>query len=220
MPRIPKTKRNYNKRKYTRKSKSKMILKKINAYNVHSYKRWASPVNFTAVYPLSAYSNSFSFTLSEIRGASELTALYDQYMITGVKVLFQMINNPDANTAPFQNTTNLANIFPKLFYVRDYDDLGVEAVNDLRERNNVKCRILRPNSQISFFIRPALRSQMYLDGTTSANSPTWKRWIDCSTSQVPHYGVKFAIDFGGYNTQSDYIVRVEKIFYVKFKNVR
>lgn len=189
-------------------------------YNVHSYKRMATPVTFTATYPTAAYNNSFSFSLSEVRGAGELTALYDQYMITGVKVTFQLINNPDANTAPFTNTTNLSNVFPKLFYVRDYDDTGVEATNDLRERNNVQVKVLRPNSLITVFLRPAVRNQLYLDGITAANSPLWKQWLDCSSSTVPHYGMKFSVDFAGFNTQSDYQVRVEKTFYLKFKNAR
>lgn len=191
-------------------------------YNVHSYRRMATPTLFDGSNPLTAYNNSFSFTLSEVRGAGELTALYDQYMITGVKVTFQLVNNPDANWSVNNAGTsnNGMNYYPKLFFVRDYDDTGVEATNDLRERNNVQVRVLRPNQQISFFIRPAVRNQLYLDGITAANSPIWKQWLDCSTSTVPHYGVKFSVDFLGFTTVTPMYIRVEKTYYLKFKNAR
>lgn len=190
-------------------------------YNVHAYKRMATPANFDASVSASALNNSFAFTLSDVRNSGELTALYDQYMITGVKVTFQLINNPDANNYMNSTTTlNAVNYYPKLFFVRDYDDIGIEATNDLRERNNVQVRVLRPNQVVSFFIKPAVRNQLYLDGVTTANSPVWKQWLDCSSSTVPHYGCKFSIDMLGFNIAQGMSVRVEKTYYLKFKNAR
>lgn len=190
-------------------------------YNVHSYKRMATAVNYTMSSGATAFNNSFAMTLSDVRNSGELTALYDQYMITGVKITFQLIVNPDASQSLNSGTINNSNNFyPKLFFVRDYDDIGVEATNDIRERNNVQTRILRPNQNATFFIRPAVRNQLYLDGVTAANSPVWRQWLDCSSSNVPHYGCKFSVDFLGVTPVQDSFIRVEKTYYLKFKNAR
>lgn len=193
----------------------------LQKYNVHAYKRWATPVYHQATFPSSAYNQQITFSLDQVRGASELTALYDQYMIVGVKVRFQLQSNPDSNTA-LNNTTlgNGANFYPKLMYVRDYDNITIETPNDLRERNNMQMKVLRPNSFIDVYVRPAVRNQVYLDGVTAATSPIWNQWIDCSTTTVPHLGLKFSMEFNGATTVQDFYLRVETCYYVKFKNVR
>lgn len=194
---------------------------KLNKYNVHSYKRWATPVWHTASATSTAYNQQITFSLDQVRGASELTALYDQYMIVGCKVTFQLITNPDQEYRT-NNTTliNGSNFYPKLMYVRDYDNITIETPNDLRERNNMKMVVLRPNSQHSVYVRPAVRNLVYLDGVTPATSPVWNQWIDCSTTTVPHLGLKFSLDFLGLTTVNDFNLRVETCYYVKFKNVR
>lgn len=196
-------------------------LKTLSRYNLHMYKRWATPLWQTATSPATAYNNVLTFDLSQVRNSSELTALYDQYMIVGVKVIFQLMTNPDATTwLNSSSNNNASNFYPKLFYCRDYDNATVETTNDLRERNNTKSRILRPNSAVSIYVRPAIRNQVYLDGVTTATSPIWKNWLDCSTTQVPHYGFKYSIDFLGLTTANDYNLRIEQVYYLKFKNSR
>lgn len=196
-------------------------LKTYSRYNLHMYKRWATSLLQTASAPATAYNNVLTFDLSQVRNSSELTALYDQYMIVGVKVIFHLVTNPDASFRTNQSANNNAsNFYPKLFYCRDYDNSTVESTNDLRERNNTKCKVLRPNSMVSVYVRPAIRNQVYLDGVTTATSPVWKQWIDCSTTQVPHYGLKYSIDFLGLTTANDFNITVEQIYYLKFKNAR
>lgn len=196
-------------------------LKTYSRYNLHMYKRWATPLWQTATAPATAYNNVLTFDLSQVRSNGELTALYDQYMIVGVKVIFHLMTNPDMTTNLNSSSgTNASNYYPKLFYCRDYDNATVETTNDLRERNNTKCRVLRPNSTVSVYVRPAIRNQVYLDGVTTATSPIWKNWLDCSTTQVPHYGLKYSIDFLGLTTVTDYNLRIEQVYYLKFKNSR
>lgn len=202
-------------------SRPKGFRARLQKYNVHSYKRYATPISLTAAATSTAYNNVLYFQLAGVRGASELTALYDQYMITGVKVRFQMVTNPDSNYETNNvSNTNASNFYPKLFYTRDYDNDAVESTNDLRERNTTKMKVLRPNSVVDIFLKPAVRNLLYLDGVTAANSPLWHQWLDCSSSQVPHYGLKFSVDFNGFTTSDAYEFRIETIYYLKFKNTR
>lgn len=190
-------------------------------YNVHMYKRMATPIWQTATTPATAYNNVLTFSLDQVRGASELTALYDQYMIVGVKTTFQLMTNPDATTwLNSGSNNNASNYYPKLFYCRDYDNNAVESTNDLRERNNTKVKVMQPNKVISVYTRPAVRNNIYLDGVTPATSPIWNQWIDCSTTTVPHYGLKYSMDFLGLTSANDFNLRIEQTYYLKFKNAR
>jgi hypothetical protein len=190
-------------------------------YNVHAYKRYATAQLFTITAPATAYNSVFTFKLSDVRNSSELTALYDQYMITGCKVRFRLVTNPDAeNLINSSVNPSASNFYPKLMYTRDYDNDSVETPNDLRERNTTKMKILRPNQYIDVFVRPAIRNQVYLDGVTTATSPIWKQWLDCSTTQVPHYGLKWCVDFEGFSIGTWYHVSAEIVYYLKFKNTR
>lgn len=195
-------------------------------YNLHSYIRWATPDTLSINVGASQGNYSKAFALSETINASELTALYDQYQVVGVKLMFKLMNNPDGastvpNTGASSSGQQANNMYPKLWFSRDYDNISTETVDELRQRNTTKCKVMRPNSMISFYIRPALRNQVYLDGVTTATSPIWKQWLDCSNSTVPYYGCKFAFDCEGINvTNQSYQFRVEYKYYLKFKNAR
>lgn len=214
----------FKRKRFSRKRAVRSSLKRARSlvkYNVHSYKRYATVVNYQVAAGATAHNNSFVFTLSDVRNSSEFTTLYDQYMITGVLCRFQLINNPDANNnLNVTTTSNAMNFYPRLYYVRDYDDVGIEATNDIRERGNAATRILRPNSEVKIFVRPSIRNNVYLDGVTPASSPLWRQWLDCSSAGVPHYGLKFSIDMLGVTSLQDCFVRVEKTYYLKFKNSR
>lgn len=197
-----------------------MISLQNNRYNVHCYKRWAASDSFVATTGIgTAYSKLFA--MSETINYGELVALYDQYKIMGVKMTFQLINNPDANTAPNSSTlASSTNYYPKLWYVRDYDDIGADTIVDLKQRNNVKCVTMLPNRIVSCYLRPATKGYTYLDGVTPGYSADWGKWIDCTNPTVPHYGVKFAIDFLGLTINQNWTIRCEYKYYLKFKNVR
>lgn len=215
--------RRYNLRKGFRAYKLRTKTIGLAKYNLHSYIRWANPDTLTVNVGSSQGNYSKAFSLSETINSSELTALYDQYQVCGVKIMFKLMNNPDAAiTVPMSSGANYSNnLYPKLWFSRDYDNISTETVDELRQRNTTKCKVLRPNSMISFYVRPALRNQVYLDGVTTATSPIWKQWLDCSNSTVPYYGCKFAFDCDGVNvTNNPYQFRIEYKYYLKFKNAR
>lgn len=190
-------------------------------YNVHSYKRMCTPTTIDTSASANSYDGSIVFSLDQVRASSELTALYDQFMITGVKVMFQLVTNPDSGTVTNSATSaNATNFFPKLMYVRDYDNTTVETPNELRERNNTKIRVLEPNKIVSVFLRPAVRNNIHLDGITPASSPIWNQWLDCSATQVPHYGLKYSVENLGHTATQSYRLRIDYVYYIKFKNVR
>lgn len=202
-------------------------LRSLGRYNLHSYIRWANPDSTphagTQTAPGTTTTSCYTkaFGLSETVNSSELTALYDQYQIMGVKVMFQLVSNPDASTSINSGaSSNHNNFFPKLWYVRDYDNATLESLDELKQRNNAKCVVLKPDRMYSVYVRPAIRNQVYLDGVSTATSPIWKQWLDCSTSTVPHYGLKWVIATEGFTPTQTWNVRVEYKYFIKFKNAR
>lgn len=211
------------KKSFTRTSRRGYRASKLTTlrrYNVHDYVRYGVSETFSHS---GAASTSYAklFAMSESINYGELIALYDQYKVVGVKMMFQLINNPDADNAYATAVTPSSNnYYPKLWYVRDYDDIATDTLADLKQRNNVKCKVLRPNKMISVYLKPALKCPVYLDGVTNAYAAEWDKWIDCTNPTVPHYGVKFAMDTQGISPSQTWSIRVEYKYYLKFKNVR
>lgn len=206
------------------KSRSMRTRRYGNKRETHSYRRWAAPltVNVTA-----AAEGDFAekFQLDKVTNYTELTTLYDQYKINSVTVKFHLINNPDRLTLP--GTDPAANYlgppnYPKLWYVRDYDDETAVSLATMREMGKARFKILRPNSCVSVTIRPAVLTQLYRTELTTGYSPSWPKRLDCSQANIPHYGIKYIIDNDGVAlyTASQQQVRIEYVYNLTMYNTR
>lgn len=213
--------RSMRRKKGLRAMKLSMRRIGLRKYNLHSYIRWATPDSSVINVGNQSGSSAKAFALSDTINSAELTALYDQYRIKGVQVCFQLISNPDASTSTNSGaSSNHNNFFPKLWFVRDYDNVALESVDELRQRNNATCIVMNPNKMYKFYIRPAVRNQVYLDGITTATSPSWGNWLDCSNSTVPHYGCKWVLAVEGFAATQTWNMRIEYKYYLEFKNAR
>ena len=196
--------------------------------NIHSFKRGSTTVRdlCTGI----EQDGAMTFTFDDILGYSEFTSLYDRYMITGVKIRIRLINNPNAtlglnNLAAAPSTTvnwNATNWFPRLYYCKDYDDDTAETVAALKERSKTKMFIMQPNRYYTMFIKPAVTMQTYRTTTTTGYAPKWNNWIDMAQTNVPHYGLKYALDTSSQDPNDSYPFRFEfeKVYYFKCKDLR
>lgn len=193
--------------------------------DVHAYRRYGTPTTVTLTGAATESDNSDSFSLSSVTNYSELTTLYDQYRIRSVTMKFHLVTNPDRLTIP--GTDPAANYlappnYPKLWYVRDYDDNTAVTLATMREMGKAKFKIMKPNSIISVKLRPAVLTQLYRTAVSTGYSPQWPKKLDCSQSDIPHYGLKWIIDTDGVSlfTNSQYIVRIEYVYDLTFFNTR
>lgn len=129
---------------------------------------------------------ALSFNLADLPNASEFTTLYDQYMITGVKVrIVPRASSSDANTG--ERLGNLISVI-------DYDDANpLASIDEYMQRVNKK--ITRDNVQHVRFIRPCVSSMVYLSAISTAYGPKRMR-LDMNNSSVPHFGMKIYWDNG------------------------
>lgn len=191
------------------------------AIDQHVYCRYGTPVELDGYGLETDYAQNFMF--NQIKAYSEFSQLYDRYRITCVQLQVSMVNNPDAFLLPNGplNNQNVNNIYPKFWYVRDYDDNSPLSLDALRERAMVKCILLRPNKIFKINVRPAILAQTYRTLATTGYAPKWKQWIDMAQTDVPHYGIKYAFDFQNQSidTLKPYKFRIEFKYFFTCKNV-
>lgn len=209
-------------------AKKSMILKRGKSLNCHSFRRMATNI----VTDVSAIEYDFAFEakFSDITGSAEFTSLYDRYMITMVVLKIRIVNNPNStlminnNNAAVSTGANwqATNWYPRLFYCPDYDDANTETLTQLKERARTRMCILKPNVYKRIVIRPAVAMLTYATVATSGYSPKWKQWIDMSTTAIPHYGMKFAMECSGIDPldTQPYKLEIERTYYFKCKDVR
>lgn len=169
----------------------------------------------------------FLIKLSDVPYYTEMTALYDQYKISRVKVAFMGGPTPVMQTIQSNNpegqATWLANM-PYMWAAIDYTDGVLPTEDQMKQYGNVKT--WRVDRYKSFYFKPTTELVGYND--QAQNQPavvTSNRWISCSQTGIQHYGLKFFIEpftttHYGPDNQALYYLRVCVTYYMKFKNIR
>lgn len=169
----------------------------------------------------------YTFSFSQLVQAADFTGLFDQYRIRKVILTFQLINNPDASTnlngwiQTNLSTYPVTNWYPKLWYVIDPDGGPSETISTIKERQDVKCRILRPNKTIKVVFTPKCRVLTYSTPTSTGYSPKNIR-IDMSDTSVEHFGFKGVVDTNAQdpNDNFPFKISVERKFVFSCHGVR
>lgn len=174
-------------------------------YRLRSYPSWFKPkrktyitgkktFNVKRTVLLSPYNLSdqrvygaLSFNLSQLPNYTEFTALFDQYRINKIKVT--MYPHADNSQTPV-NATN--DFIPLIAFCTDTDDSTAPAsVDELNQRSNV--RYTKFNKPISIWIKPHVDTEIYRSAVTTGYGNIANAWIDSASSDIPHYGLKWAI---------------------------
>lgn len=187
-------KSNVGKRIQTKKNarKPQALAAKVNRNrDVHFFKRsyaQIAPGSFAGNVAYAPYLNAYSFNLAQLPNYTEFSNLFDRYMLTHVQLRFTLKIDPSAQAAA-------SAVYPKLYYVKDYDDSSSPASLDvLREHSRCVQKVLYPNRPVIVNVKPAILQEIYRSGVATTYSPRWKTWIDCNTMDCPHYGLKWGLD--------------------------
>lgn len=195
-----------------------MSMYRANDRMVHAFQRWAT-IESSSVIVLATAEQGLGkeFRLNDLQSYTDFTNLYDQYMITGVLCEIQLLSNPDAQGKIAGTAATAANFYPRVWYCSDPDDAGTPTLAEMKQRQRVKHSVLKPNSIIKFFIKPAVLAQTYSSAITTGYAPKWAQWVDISNPGVPHYGLKALFDTSGVSLPVDqqFVVRVDYKYYLK-----
>lgn len=193
-------------RRYVKKSK------KVSVTSLqHRFTRWYDSGTFAGNVVNAPLLQSASFALNALPNVSEFANLFDQYKITHVQLRFHLNVDPSAQAAG-------SAVYPKLYYATDFDDANAPAsFDDLRQHARLQVRVMNPNRPIVVNIKPAVTTLVYRGPTTSSYVPKWRQFIDMAQTDVPHYGLKWAIDN---LTNTNYSVKIEGRMWFTCKDVR
>lgn len=233
---LKRTKRFVKRRRYVRPRRSAFTGKVykfcryasyLNGYNVNTTHQWdpATMIMYSGTTAKVEWDGALAFRFADLKNTSEFSNLFDRYMITGVRVQFQLITNPDANIQ-LQSTSvlNAANWYPKLWYAIDHDDSNIITISQIQEYTTAKCKVLRPNSITKVYIPfPRTTGSVSTAATTVPGYVNRPGYMDMAQRDVDHYALKWAVDFLNINTSaatSPYAVKIDVKYYFKCKDPR
>lgn len=224
----------FRKRRTNRRMPRNLIRRRRNrrllgarSRQVHMYKRTFRVGDFVANYNATTGVTTpinvpLSFSLNQIPAFGELTSLYDQYKITGVRVNIQPLLTEGIASAVSGST--LIYGFPKLSTVIDYDDSTTPAdenvylqYGSLKQSPAFKehKRFFKPKVRVG-----GLDTGAIVNPVVSTNA----QWIDVGYPAVPHYGLKMfhpgPIASGTPVVSSSIAYSVYATLYIACKNVR
>ena len=171
--------------------------------DVHYFKRTSAlfgPLTTDSINPIR---EAFNFSFSDVPGYTELTALFDYYKITGIKVrIMPFSQDTSISTASLNNSYN-----PPIYTATDTTDgSSPSSVDAVLEYDTLKIGWLWKG--ISCYFKPK-----YADATSAQRGG----WVATSNSSLDWYGLKVAIPpTGGSAAKATMLVT----FYVQCKNVK
>lgn len=152
--------------------------------------------------------------LSVLPNVSEFTSLYDQYRINGIKVtLIPRGNQSDIGTASGTVAQSVG-----VFSVIDYDDINpLTSLNQAMQYQNLK--MTRSHQIHSRYFKPRILNSVLANAGTGAvaNAGSTRGWLDVTSDNIPHMGVKFVLQQSPNSVQT-FDVKID--YFLAFKNVR
>lgn len=178
--------------------------------DIHYFRRFNRSNVFAPLLGGASIFTAFEYNLGYLPNVSEFSNLFDFYRINAVVHKFTLVTSPEAQASN-------AAAYPRLYYVRDYDDaVAPSGVDDIVQHSKVRSVVMRPGIPISVKLRPAV-NKLVFGGVTSGYTPAWKSWIDMSRTDISHFGLKLAIT--NFNN-TNYNITQEVIFYFSCKDTR
>lgn len=147
--------------------------------------------------------------IADLETPSDFTNLFDQYKITGIKCKFMWFQTDSA--------VGTGAISPHLLYGTDYDDNAPPSINALRQKQNLKTKILANGKTHSIFFRPRALQDLADGAGTSLAGSVRPGWINSQNTTVNHLGMKFALDQLYATTTSNAGLTMEFTYYLSCK---
>lgn len=218
-------------RKRPRISRAKMARRRVGIRRprpqIHYFKRTFRVGDLIASYNATTgvttpINNGLSFNLTQLPNYTELTSLYDQYMIKGIRVNIQPLLT-EGIASVLSGSTNVWG-YPKLSTVIDYDDSTIPASEDVYMQYST-LRQTGAFKEHKRYFKPKCRlAGLDAGATITANTVRGANWIDTGVPTVPHYGLKVfqpgPIASGTPLVSSSIAYSVYATMYVACKNVR
>lgn len=206
-------KRIVRRRKYVKRGYKRAAAKTNVKRQTYFFKRRTFLNNIVSVGINTPTLTSTTFSLGQLPGISDFTSLFDKYKITYVKMMMKLVVDPSAQNANVSH-------YPTLYYCPDYDDnLTPASINDLREYGRTRMAVLRPDRYVTIRIKPAVLQEYFISAGQTSVASKWNQWVDMARTDIPHYGLKYAID-NLFNLNSNYQLEQQICMWFQCKDTR
>lgn len=189
-------KRSGRRRRNTRRANR--VYRSVRARNVHYFTRYAfyqAPLTsmttdangqIAGVMFANGLTSIYTdFATVSMPNTSEFTSLYDQYKILSYTIELR----PRFDSGDFAAS---GEYLPTIYYVYDQDDNTVLSMSQLME--HPKVRAVRLNKVAYLTVKyPCVAQEIYNNGITSGYQVKRAGWIDCNSSGVRHWGIKYVM---------------------------
>lgn len=181
------------------------------------------PTTTAAVANPAYYAFSIAFTLKDLPDYSDFLNLYDEYQISGVRLVLTSVFTDAASSTIGTSAPTGALIH----MINDYDDNAIPTASELgvdvlRQYPGYRTYQLSTGRSIKRYIRP--RVSQAINGTAGLvyyGTASRNQWIDMSSVDVQYYGIKGIIELYQTNANINYFpIKVEAVYYLTMKGVR
>lgn len=155
---------------------------------------------------------ALAFKLSDLPNYSDFD-LFDEYMITGVKVYFV----PGYSDQIADNGLGVIEM-PTLLTAVDFDDST--AVNKDALMSNESCIIHVPGTKVDRYFKPLVSTTYWQSAVATGFGTNKATWLDTQSSPgVSHYGLKYVCSPGTATAAAGMSVRIFAKFYISFRKL-
>jgi hypothetical protein len=162
----------------------------------------------------SSFNNaSFSVAFSNIQQSSQLAAVFDQYRIEEIQLVFRpmfLAVNVSGSTTFY---------IPQLYVVVDYDDASTSGYTAATYQAYNNCNVSMYETVSVTFV-PHIAVSAYSGSSFTQYQNLGPQWLDTTSPNTQHYGVKAGIDAGGSGQTSFQSWAITTRVRCSFKNVR
>lgn len=191
---ISKNKKYIRNKKYKNYNNYNNLLKPLKDYSPMVFRRFAGPDSVIQQTTADLLVGQ-DFRLTDVQGYTELTNLFQEYMITKVEIYFY----PKANVQQ-TTTTAVQTSVPFLYFVFDPNDASAPGNLDaLRECGNCQLRYGYNKFKLTYY--PRVAQAVYDGAFTGFATGSRRQWIDTSYPSTRYFGLKYGIS-GSDNTSS------------------
>lgn len=180
---------------------------------IHKFKR-IQILNLD-VYDSNFYESYVMGRLDQLPAYTDFTNLFDSYRVTGMKAKFLF----DKNSAEVHGTDVS---IPMIGTCTDKDDVAaLTTENAFWQYEDFKYR--RLDKPVSVFVKPRIAQSAYAGGIfASYVEGKAKQWIDCNSTTVEHYGIRYYIHCPGWHLEPHKIgiLKIALTLWIECKNVR
>lgn len=121
-----------------------------------------------------------SFQLQDVSKPGDFTSLFDSFRIRAVTVAVRF----DSAT---ESITSTQTPIPLMTYWLDEDSLTAPTRDAMEQRGNTKKVMIANGKTYNLKFRPKPTALVYRAGVSSGYAEEGRRWIDCNSSDIPHY---------------------------------